>query len=244
MTAPDENLVVREARLPTGNPMGNSTVTAIPMTIANAYLVRDERPILVDAGGPGRAGRILDALAKGGVGPKEISLVLLTHGHADHFGSAAELRRLTGAPVAVHKLDADSVRRGRNPALPATRLRGSLLKPFLPQAAPPVEPDLVFHGETSLEEFGVGGRVVDTPGHTAGSVSVWLPGEEVIVGDVMMGGHMGGAFRPGVPRYHYFAEDLGRVRESIDKILDLSPKRIYVGHGGPLDPETVRRRFS
>ncbi len=244
MALSDENLVAREARVPTGNTMGNSTVTAIPMTIANAYLVQDERPILVDAGGPGSAGQILEALAKSGVGPKEISLILLTHGHADHFGSAAELGRLTGAPVAVHELDTEAVRRGRNPTLPATRLRGSLLKPFLPQAAPPVEPDIVFRRETSLEEYGVRGRVIETPGHTAGSVSVWLPGGEAIVGDVMMGGHLGGAFRTGVPRYHYFAEDLGRVRESIGKILDLSPKRIYVGHGGPLDPGAVRRRFS
>ncbi len=40
------------------------------------------------------------------------------------------------------------------------------------------------------------------------------------------------------------AGSLGRVRESIGKVLDLSPKRIYVGHGGPLTPGAVRRWFS
>ena len=220
-------------------------VTKIRMTIANAYLVRGERPVLVDTGGPGGAGEVLEALAKNGVSPEEVSLILLTHGHADHFGAAAELKRLTCAPVAAHELDAGSVRNGRNPYLPTTRLRARLLKPFLPHEAPAVEPDILFRGEMGLEQFGVRARVIETPGHTAGSVSVLLAGGEAIVGDVLMGGHMGGAFRPGVPRYHYFAEDLGRVRESLAKILALSPTGgIFVGHGGPLDPEAVRERFA
>ncbi|NLU56382.1 MAG: MBL fold metallo-hydrolase [Methanosarcina thermophila] len=40
-------------------------------------------------------------------------LIVLTHGHADHAGSAAALREKTGAKVAVHRLDADKVREGR-----------------------------------------------------------------------------------------------------------------------------------
>jgi glyoxylase-like metal-dependent hydrolase (beta-lactamase superfamily II) len=175
--------------------------------------------------------------------PRDVSLVLLTHGHADHFGSAAELKRLTGAPVAVHERDAEAVRRGRNPYLPPTRLQGRLLKPFLPHSAPAVEPDVLLRGEVDLEEFGAAGRVIGTPGHTAGSMSVLVPGTGAIVGDVLMGGHLGGAFRPAVPRYHYFAEDLAVVRASIERILDHSPTRLYVGHGGPLDPAAVRTRF-
>ncbi len=57
-----------------------------------------------------------------------------------------------------------------------------LVKPFLKHEAPPVEPDVLLHGETSLEEFGVRARVIETPGHTAGSVSVVLPGGEIIAG--------------------------------------------------------------
>lgn len=219
-------------------------VETIKMTIANAYLVRGERPILVDTGGPGGATDILTALAKHGVRPEAIALILLTHGHADHFGGAAELKRLTGAPVAVHALDAPTLRTGRNPHLTATRLRASLLKPFLPNAAPPVEPDILLHGGMSLAPWGVRATVIETPGHTAGSVTVALAGGEAIVGDVLMGGHLGGTFRPGVPRYHYFAEDLGQVRASIAAILGLRPTRLFVGHGGPLDPGAVRRRFA
>ena len=219
-------------------------VVLVRMAIANAYLVRGDRPIVVDTGAPGSARAILRALTAAGSGPRDVSLILLTHGHADHFGSAAELRRLTGAPLAIHELDAGALRSGRNPYLPPTRLRGRLLTPFLPHRAPPIEPDLVFRGELDLGAFGVAGRVIGTPGHTAGSVSVLLPDGAAIVADLLMGGHLGGAFHPRVPRYHYFAEDLHGVRHSIAAILDEAPTTIFVGHGGPLDPEAVRGRFA
>lgn len=240
MTTPQSNVEDREERASRGNP----TVTTISMTIANAYLVQGERSVLVDTGGPGSAGEIVEALAQRGVGLEEISLILLTHGHADHFGSASELKRLTNAPVAIHELDAEAARAGRNPYLRATRLRARLLKPFLPNEASPVEPDVLIRGETDLEDWGVRGRVIETPGHTPGSISIVLPGGETIVGDVMMGGHMGGAFRPRVPRYHYFAEDLSALRRSIRDVLGFSPASIFPGHGGPLAPQAVQRRFA
>lgn len=119
-----------------------------------------------------------------------------------------------------------------------------MVKPLLKHEAPPVEPDVLLSGERSLEEWGVGGRVIETPGHTAGSVSVVLPGGEAIVGDMLAGGYLGFKFRPSRPRYHLFAEDLAEVRRSIDRVLELSPTKIFTGHGGPLDPEAVRRRFA
>lgn len=79
----------------------------------NAFLIRGEAGcVLVDTGNPGKAERILERLAKRDVAPDDIRLILLTHGHTDHFGSAAALRERTGAPVAIHALDADAVRQG------------------------------------------------------------------------------------------------------------------------------------
>ena len=65
--------------------------------ISNCYLLRGERPVLVGTGTPGDLKRLLAGLKAAGVAPKKLALILLTHGHSDHAGCAAELRRRSGA---------------------------------------------------------------------------------------------------------------------------------------------------
>ena len=67
---------------------------------------------------------------------------------------------------------------------------------------------------------------------------------EAIVGDLLMGGYLGGWLRRHRPGVHYFAEDLTEVRDSIRKVLALRPMRIFPAHGGPLDPAEVERWLS
>jgi hydroxyacylglutathione hydrolase len=220
-----------------------SVVIPIPLGFVNAFVLRGSRPILVDTGLPGSETTIVKKLSQNGISPQEISLILITHGHADHFGSAAALKKLTGAPVAIHKLDAEFARKGIDPpVLPANTL-GRLLMPLLarrgPAKAPPVEPDILIEGETSLGKYGVDGKVIPTPGHTPGSVSVLLPGGDVIIGDLVMRGILGGRS----PDYPMVANDVGQLKESLRLIMRGSPTRIFSGHGGPFNPEAVRRRF-
>lgn len=220
-----------------------SAVIPIPLGFVNAFALSGSRTVLIDTGYVGSEKTILAKLAKNGVKPKDISLILTTHGHADHFGSAAALKELTGAPVAIHKLDAEFVRRGIDPPVHSTSGVGRLLMPLLalkgPAKAPPIEPDILIEGEMSLEKFGVDGKVVPTPGHTAGSVSVFLPGGEVIVGDLTVMGILGKKR----PDYPLFADDVEKLKESLRLVLQRSPTIIFSGHGGPFDPEAVRRRF-
>jgi glyoxylase-like metal-dependent hydrolase (beta-lactamase superfamily II) len=95
-----------------------------------------------------------------------------------------------------------------------------------------------------LSAFGVEGRILYTPGHTAGSLSVLLPDGRAIVGDVMMGGYMGGNLFGARPNYHYFADDLDAVHGSIRALFDAGVKTFYVGHGGPLARANVEKRFA
>lgn len=220
-----------------------SVVIPIPLGNVNVYLLRGTRSIIVDTGYPGKAAAILEKLSENGIDPKEISLILLTHGHIDHYGSAVELKERTDAPVAIHCLDAEFLRKGLNPPLQPTGILGRLLLLFLAlkgaAKVPPFEPDILIEGEMNLEAFSVDGKVIPTPGHTPGSVSITLSGGEVVVGDLLMGG-----IRKSQPNYPLFADDIAQVRESIKLIMQLSPTRIYSGHGGPFDPEAILRKFS
>jgi len=109
-----------------------------------------------------------------------------------------------------------------------------------PAAAPPVKPDILIGEEMDLKKYGVDGKVIHTPGHTAGSLSVILPNDEFIVGDLIMRGML----RFWQPNYPLFANDTAQLKESIKLILRMKPAKIFSGHGDPFNPKSVQRRFS
>jgi len=82
------------------------------MHASHSYLLLGRQPIIVDAGTPGSGRLIHDQVAAHGADPKGVRLIVVTHGHIDHFGSAAELSRLTGAPIAGHIADPVTVPAG------------------------------------------------------------------------------------------------------------------------------------
>jgi glyoxylase-like metal-dependent hydrolase (beta-lactamase superfamily II) len=116
-----------------------------------------------------------------GVGPGDVARVLITHAHADHVGGLSRLRGRTGAPVAVHERDAAYVREGRGPVLDRSTLGGRLIRRNV--GASPVEVDEELHDGQVLDVAG-GLRVLHTPGHTPGHVSLLHePSGVLVTGD-------------------------------------------------------------
>ncbi|MFJ1705921.1 MBL fold metallo-hydrolase [Kitasatospora sp. NPDC088346] len=225
--------------------MSRTKVIPIPVLgrhTVNAYLLLGRRPVVVDAGTPGSGRRIHRQIAAHGVDPADVALIVITHGHIDHFGSAAELSRLTGAPVAGHVADLGPFRTGRvrEPYLP-TGPMGRLLarNRKLHVRAEPLEPGVLLRGATDLAEYGVAARVMPTPGHTAGSVSVLTDEGDLVAGDLIANSFMG--FVPGRPANPPFHDDPLLNLASLRRMLALDPARLHVGHGSPLEPGRVRR---
>jgi glyoxylase-like metal-dependent hydrolase (beta-lactamase superfamily II) len=215
----------------------------IPISLGTvkAYLIKGERSILVDTGYPGDAGKILKELTANSVSPHDVNLILITHGHHDHFGSALELRERTGAKVAVHRLEVEALRAGINKDLSPYGIKGHFARLFSSDKPKTkgIVPDIIIEQDMDLEEFGVKGKVIPTPGHTSGSVSVILDNGEAIVADLMMGQFI----IRGAPAYPFYVYDISELRQSIKKVMALRPTKIYVSHGGPFDPEDITRRF-
>ncbi len=210
----------------------------IRTSIANFYIIADARPVVVDTGNPGNTALILSELARLGFAPKDLALILLTHGHLDHLGSAAELRRETGAPVALHQADLEMARSGHQTLHP-TGLDGRILKRFFATDFQPLEPDIVLTGEGSLQSYGVEARFLETPGHTPGSLSVLLPDGQCLIADVLRGSFIA----QNHPARHLFADDPDRVRRSLAKLLTLPVTRFHPGHGYAFGKADLARRF-
>lgn len=219
-------------------------VIPLKLRLSNAYIIQGERSILVDTGSPNEASTILKALNKHGIAPADLSLILHTHVHSDHVGSTVDLLQDVDVPVAFHQSDMGLAEQGANGALTGVGLRGKIMARFFSNGtftAP--NADFFVEDGMSLAECGVGGKVVHTPGHTSGSISILLENGEAIVGDLLMGGYLGGAVLPSKPNRHYFTEDLAANRASLEKILATSARTLYVGHGGPLDAKGVKAIF-
>ena len=214
-------------------------VIPIPLGHVNAFLLRGTRPVLVDTGFPGSAPKILAALQKEGINPWELALIVITHAHLDHTGSAAALAGATGAPVLVHTCEADYVGTGASAPTPPNALLGHLLSlmigkhPPAPELA--IQPVIRIDTPYRLDAFGVDGTIIPTPGHTNGSLSVILATGECIAGDLVTG-----MFPATKPRLPIFAQDPDAAETSIRTILATDPKIIYSGHGGPFSPGQVQ----
>lgn len=220
------------------------SVIPVKLGVVKSFIVKGEKAVIVDTGYAGNGDKILRCLHENLIEPADISLIIITHGHIDHYGSAEELKKITGAPIAMHRVDAEYLIKGINYIGTPTSLSGHIIKSLFIRTdrsvSKALKVDIVLEGDEDLHEFGVSGRVIHTPGHTEGSISLILSDGKAIVGDLMMGGIL---FKK-VPHYPLFANDISRLRESIKKIIQLSPKVIYASHGGPFSNLVVEKFLS
>jgi len=220
-----------------------TTVVPINLGMVKVFLVKGERPMLIDAGTPNTGEKILAGLAANGVAPESIALILITHAHFDHVGSLDLLRAKTRAPVAIGRDDAEALRSGTNPPPGGSGFWGWLLKrvsrPDRKLPVTPFEPEIIIADEFDLKPYGLDAKAITTPGHTAGSTSVITGSGEAIIGDLMMAQFM--VF--GGPAIAGWAWDRAASLASVRRVLALNPTIIRVAHGGPFSFESVAARF-
>ncbi len=223
------------------------TVHTIPLGFDRTYIVKDKGTIMIDSGEPKKIKAFIKGLEAASIKPKDIQLIVLSHGHWDHIGSAAEIKELTGAKVALHHREKDWLEKSLKPMPPGVTLWGSLLSklitvlmlPFI--HIRPTEVDVVLGDkELSLREYGIAGKVVYTPGHSSGSVSVLLDTGEAFVGDMAMN-KFPLRFSPGLP---IFAENWSKLIDSWQMLLDEGVKTIYPAHGEAFSSNIIRKALS
>ena len=216
---------------------GDVFIQRIAVRETNCYLLQgDSGVVLIDPGPPRGAGTVIAGASKAGIQPEDVRLILVTHGHLDHYGAAAEVRAWCGAPVAAHHGEPGFSQDRRNALPPAQTLRGSvvrwlyLLLSSRAQFAP-LEANLLLDDGADLSAHGVDATVLWVPGHSPGSLAVVGAEGSVFVGDLLV--------NYAVPSQPIYLSDRMAWQQSYERILALGSHMVYVGHGEPFPGEKL-----
>ena len=189
-------------------------ILPVGMLQCNCSIFGDEQTheaIVIDPGDD--VSQILKVLEKRAL---KVKAIVITHAHIDHIGGAHELKRITGAPVYMNGNDAGLQ------AMMETQAS------WLGMPAPEkVEIDAPLDDGATLQLGEAEFRVLHTPGHTQGSVSLWIPSErKLVAGDTLFAGSIGRTDLPG--------GDGRQILRSIhEKLLPLPEETTVIpGHGG------------
>jgi hydroxyacylglutathione hydrolase len=213
------------------------TVKALKMDMTNCYIVRQgDSIVLVDTGSYSLgAEKLLRFIKKEGRGTAKLKLIFLTHGHFDHIGAAMALAKKTGAKLALHRRDLDSlIGKGRVGANPLTRWAKLIMSFSWIMMTPGLSKDFLVavpFGDEGLDlaEFGITGRIIHMPGHTPGSAIMILEDGRAFVGDCSMSGFPVLTRTPMLP---IIGDDLDTLIKGWRLLLEgEKATRFFPGHG-------------
>ncbi len=196
----------------------------------NAYLLKTSQGfILIDTGTPLNRRKLERELAQHGVQPGALKLVLLTHGDIDHTGNAIYLRRNYGAPIGMHPGDAGVLENGDmfwNRKFEGKWTKRMIQKLMPVRPANMGKPDILLSDGDSLAAYGLDGAVLNTPGHSTGSLCVLTSVGDLFCGDLFTN-------RSGKPRLNSMLYDHPAGQASFERLKALPIKTVYPGHGAP-----------
>ncbi len=181
------------------------------------YAVRtdDDGLVLIDCGVGGGHRALASNLSRMSHSIADVSSLILTHCHIDHVGGAHIIVAESGCEVVAHEADSDAIE-GRRPELTAADWYGVEYVP--------VKIDRILAGP--VDKLVCGGTelvAVHTPGHTPGSISVYLDDDD---GRVLFGQDIHGPFE------RSWGSDIGNWRRSMEKLLSLKADVLCEGHFG------------
>jgi hydroxyacylglutathione hydrolase len=224
-------------------PASQPDVVQLRLSFSNMYLIKSAKPVLIDGGSSADVPALTEGLAAQGLKLQDVALVVLTHSHSDHAGMAAELQR-AGIKVAIGEGDVPMAKAGHNDDLKPTNFTAFLLKHFaINPKFEPYTPDFVVKDRFDLRPWGIEGHAQQMPGHTPGSLVVHLDDGRTFVGDMFLGGYMGGRISPHKAGEHYFQANGEQNLRNIQTLLKQPIKTFYLGHGGPVDRASVEGAF-
>ncbi len=219
-------------------------IIPVNMKSSKAYIIKSSVSAIVDTGVNGNIKNILNTMECNGIDKSDLKYIIITHAHDDHYGNAGELRKITGARIIAHKKDCETLRKGKNVRFKPHNGFGKFVIKFIKDdgvfsKCSGVNPDIIMDKEYyEINDGGLNFKIIHTPGHTPGSVSVRID-DSIIIGDLLMGGIV----NPSKPGYPIWIDDMNAINKSIKKVLDMRCRTWYPAHGKAYDLEKIRKEF-
>ena len=182
--------------------------------------------VLVDAGAGGSSSQLVRNIEMLGLNPALVFHVILTHCHIDHIGSAPYFRQHFGSNIIIHEKDARALETGDS-IKTAANWYGSTF--------PPTKVDQKLKGAHEILKFGDEElHCLHTPGHTPGSISIYLDraGKRVLFGQDIHG-----------PFNQAFGSDIEAWKKSMQMLLSLDADILCEGHFGIYQPKNKVRDY-
>lgn len=206
----------------------------IRLPVGHAYLWRDPDGLtLIDAGLPGSAPLLADAIRQTGHQAADVRHLALTHFHADHIGAAAEIAEWGEVEVLAHHADAPFIRAaGAGPAPDLADWERPIHEQVM--SRPPAQPVIAPRIDREIADgdelgFGDGAVAMAVPGHTPGSVAFYLPRYRVLFTGDAVARRQDGTVICGV-----FNVNRDQATESLRRLATLDVTVACFGHGEPL----------
>lgn len=182
--------------------------------------------VMIDSGAGRSSSQLVRNMEMLGLNPASLSQVILTHCHIDHIGSAPYFREKYGAKIVIHELDARALETGDSVRTAAN---------WYGTTFPPTKVDQKLTGAHEILKFGDEElHCLHTPGHTPGSISIYLDraGKRVLFGQDIHG-----------PFNQAFGSDIEAWKKSMQALLDLDADILCEGHFGIYQPKNKVRDY-
>ena len=201
-----------------------------PESVLNLTLIVDEHDdnTLVDAGLPDQMEAISAALVEAGIGVSDLGRIIFTHQDLDHVGSGAALVRQSGARVLAHSADAPYIEGSLRLLKPSPEMLEQ--RPQMREVLERLEPvgiDEYVEDGTRLDLAG-GTKVISTPGHTPGHISLYLERSKVLIAGDALRAERGSLNGPNPS----MTLEMRTAIQSIRRLADLEIDTIVCYHGG------------
>ncbi len=199
---------------------------------AYSYLALDDDITLIDTGSPGSGRGILEAVRALGRSPAEIRTILITHYHFDHVGGLAEIQQHVSARAGIHVSEAPAVESDMSLPNPFMNpILARLLDPYL-EIRDPGSARIDLRLRDGDELPGLGGiRVIHTPGHTPGSISLHFRE----LGAVLVGDALQYRFGQLALPNRLFTQDMDEAIGSIRKLARCDFETLCFSHYRPIE---------